>query len=350
MKLGLICGSCLWGVSCAAAQPVPASEQPPAAASAAPVPGTSVPAGSALSASAASSASLPAPPAPFPLSIDQLLRVPVSAIALGEGTRIAVLADTPYVGDARGLRPLPLPKMLLPKASEVDRLGIFFGRDNEPRIMGSRRGEKGERAIYLRHLPNGWRDGREEIGQLGGAAAGGLWGVLGSADPELVCRVNAICIIKRNSGWTTAPAGALTRLVTLQDGVLWGLEAGGISGIDAHGWTLAIAAPAWSEPQAFWATRAEAWVSSGHELFHYHAGRWQALRSPVGQATSFWGTRPDSIWVAGSAGAAHFDGQGFRPVAIAGPLRVVRGRSDSELWFGGEAGLFRALPASSGVK
>ncbi len=285
------------------------------------------------------------PATPLKLTLSQLLSVPVSAIALGEGTRIAVLADTPYVGDARGLRPLPLPAMLRPKTSEVDQLGIFFGRDNEPRIMGVRHGKKGDRAVYFRHLPNGWRDGREEIGQLGGPASGGLWGVLGSADPELVCRTNAICIIKRNSGWTSAPAGNVTRLVTLQEGVLWGLEAGGISGIDAHGWTLAIPAPAWSDPEAFWATRGEAWVNTPHELFHYREGKWQTVPSPVGRATSFWGSGPDSVWVVGSTGAAHFDGRTFHPVAIAGPLRVVRGRSDAELWFGGEAGLFRAGPA-----
>ncbi|HEY3252798.1 MAG TPA: hypothetical protein VGJ91_02585, partial [Polyangiaceae bacterium] len=165
-----------------------------------------------------------------------------------------------------------------------------------------------------------------------------------------VCRTGAICIIKRNSGWTTAPAGTLTRLVTLQDGVLWGLEAGGISGIDAHGWTLAIAAPAWSEPQAFWATRGEAWVSTAQELFHHREGKWQSVPSPVGRVTSFWGARADSLWLVGSAGAAHFDGQGFRPVALPGPLRVVRGRTDSELWFGGDAGLFRAEPARSAAR
>jgi hypothetical protein len=66
--------------------------------------------------------------------------------------------------------------------------------------------------------------------------------------------------------------------------------------------------------------------------------------SPVGSASSFWGTGPNSVWVVGSTGAAHFDGQRFQKVALAGPLRIVRGRSDAELWFGGEAGLFRAAP------
>jgi hypothetical protein len=192
-------------------------------------------------------------------------------------------------------------------------------------------------------LPNGWRDGREEIGQLGGPALGGLWGVLGSADPELVCRVNAQCVIKRSTGWTTAAAGPVERLVTLQDGVLWGLDATGISGIDAHGWALAIPAPehGWAAPRAFWATRAEAWVSSEGTLYHYLGGTWQTLRSPVGDALSFWGSRASSIWVVGNGGAAHFDGRDFRPLALTGALRVVRGRSDAEVWLGGEAGLFR---------
>src|SRR6478735_4679736 len=265
MKSGRIWGSCLWVVGCAASHQPAAVEQPRAGASDRAASVASVAPVASASPPAAPSAAPPSAPStvlPVKLSLAQVLSVPISAIALGEGTRIAVLADTPYVGDKRGLRPVPLPAMLQPKAGEVDELGIYFGRDNEPRIMGTRRGTQGERAVYLRHLASGWRDGREEIGQLGGAVPGGLWGVLGAADPELVCRAGASCIIKRSSGWTTAPAGSLKRTVTLQDGQLWGLDASGISGIDAHGWTLVIAAPAWSEPRAFWATRGQAWVST----------------------------------------------------------------------------------------
>ena len=284
-------------------------------------------------------------PAPVQLDLVQVLAVPVRALALGEGTRIAILSDEPYVGDARGLRPLPLPAALRPKPGDLEQVGIFFGRDNEPRIMGTRRSGSAEKAVYLRHLASGWRDGKEELGQLGGPALKGLWGVLGAADPELVCRSGAICIIKRNSGWTSVPAGTGARLVTLQNGVLWGLDATGISGIDAHGWSLALPAPAppaWVEPRAFWATRDEAWVSSAQESFHFHAGAWSRQPSPVAEAAAWWGTAPDSLWVVGSAGAAHFDGQAFHAVSgLAGPLSVVRGRSDAELWFGGSAGLFR---------
>ena len=42
------------------------------------------------------------PPEPEALEVSRVLTVPTRSIALGEGTRIAVLADIPYVGDARG--------------------------------------------------------------------------------------------------------------------------------------------------------------------------------------------------------------------------------------------------------
>jgi len=293
----------------------------------------------------------PAPvPAPAPaaragllnLEVVQVLSDAVSSIALGEGSRIAVLSDPPQVGDARGLRRLPLPKALRAKPGEVDDARIFFGRDNEPRIMGTRRSNSDEGPIYWRHVAAGWRDGREEIGQLGGATQGGLWGVLGNTDPELVCRAGSSCIIKRTTGWTTVPAGPAVRFVTLQDGVLWGLDATGIAGIDAHGWSLAIAAPAGAAARSFWATRAEAWLSSERELLHFQSGAWVTLASPLSEVTAWWGTRPDSVWFVGKGGVAHFDGHGLRTAAVPGALRAIQGRSDAEVWLGGDAGLFRA--------
>ena len=293
----------------------------------------------------------PSPVAPPPVTAEstatdfpvlRALAIPVSSIALGEGSRIAVLADPPYLGDARAMQAVPLPNVLRPKSGEVDDLRIFFGRDNEPRVMGTRHSGTSEMPVYWRHTSAGWRDGREEIGQLGSATRGGLWGVLGGADPELVCRAGSVCIIKRTSGWTTAPAGPAPRIVELQGGTLWGLDASGLANIDAHGWAVAIAAPAWSEPRAFWATAAEAWVATERELFRYHDGAWSNGPAPIAEPAAFWGARPDSIWLVGKGGAAHFDGHGWRRLSVAGPLGAVTGRSESELWFGGSAGLLRS--------
>ncbi|HTA90630.1 MAG TPA: hypothetical protein VK745_13665 [Polyangiaceae bacterium] len=278
---------------------------------------------------------------PLQLALRQELAVSVSSIALGDGSRIAVLADPPYIGDARGLHALPLPGSFQPRSNENAELRIFWGRDNEPRIMGTRRSSTGEIPVYLRHTSAGWRDGRDEIGQLGSATRGGLWGVLGSADPELVCRAGAVCIIKRTSGWTLAPAGPASLIVELREGTLWGLDVHGIATIDARGWSLAVPAPTWPRPEAFWAVAAEAWVVAGGELFHYLRGAWTSARAPIAKPAAFWGSRPDSIWLVGEGGVAHFDGRVWRASSSVGSLHAIAGRSDAELWFGGDTGLFR---------
>jgi len=305
-----------------------------------PAQNVAAPAPPAVSAPALVPAALASPA--LELATDQVLTVAVTSIALGEGSRIAVLADPPYLGDARGLRALPLPNGLRPKSEQRDQAQIFFGRDNEPRIMGARRSSAGEAPIYFRHTNAGWRDGREEIGQLGSATAGGLWGVLGNADPELVCRANSVCIIKRTSGWTSAPAGPNARLVELDAGTLWGLDASGLATIDAHGWSTVVTAPAWSEPRAFWATQGEAWVAAGDALYHYQARAWSKHPSPIAEVQAFWGARADSLWLVGTGGAAHYDGRDWRMLSVAGPLYAVRGRTDSDVWLGGARGLFHA--------
>jgi hypothetical protein len=280
------------------------------------------------------------------IEVEQVLSVPVTWLALGEGSRLAVLSDPPLAGDQRGLHALPLPAALHAKSGEVDDARIYFGRDNEPRIMGTRSSATGQTPIYWRHTASaGWRDGRDEIGRLGGPAASGLWGVLGAADPELVCRAGAECIIKRQSGWKTAPAGAEPRQVVLQDGVLWGLDASGISSIDAHGWALSIPAPAWAQPRAFWATAGEAWVNTETEMFRFHDGVWSTLPQPVPEATCWWGRTADSVWVVGNGGIAHFDGRAFHVRAMPGQMRVITGRANGEIWFGGSSGLFRGVVA-----
>jgi hypothetical protein len=299
------------------------------------------PAGTVAPAPAPSTKAEPELP-PLELQVERALAVSVSSVALGEGGRIAVLGDVPYLGDARGLHPLPLPPALRAKPNESDDVQIFFGRDNEPRIMGNRHADSGETSIYWRHTSNGWKDGREELGQLGASMRGALWGVLGNADPELVCRVGSLCIIKRTTGWTSAPAGSAPRRVALIEGVLWGLDQQGLANIDARGWSVVIPAPQWTKPRAFWALGGQAWVSTEQSLFHFQDSTWSELRVPVAQPAAFWGARPDSIWLVGKGGAARFDGHEWRNSTLAGPLSVVTGRGETELWFGGDAGLFHA--------
>jgi hypothetical protein len=287
------------------------------------------------------------PPVPLAVHSVQWLTVPIHSLALGTAARVAALGDEPYLGDAHGFHPLPLPPALHSKPGDTDDWRIFFGRDNEPRIMGKRRSSAGESAVYYRHTSAGWRDGREEIGQLGGTTHGGLWGVLGAVDPELVCRANAQCIIKRTSGWATAPAGPAPRSVELWGGTLWGLDASGLANVDAHGWAVVLPAPqhAWAQaPRAFWATSGQAWVAESGELFHFAGGDWSREPAPIADPAAFWAADAGSVWVVGRGGAAHFDGHGWRLLAIAGPLSAIAARADDELWFGGDAGLFQVHP------
>jgi len=99
-------------------------------------------------------------------------------------------------------------------------------------------------------------------------------------------------------------------------------------------------APEWSAPRALWATNGEARVATENDLFHFRAGAWRREPVPVVEPAAFWGLRPDSIWVVGKGGAAHIDCQSWRSLAM-GSFSAVAGRADDELWFGGDAGLFR---------
>jgi len=255
-----------------------------------------------------------------------------------------VLGDEPSVNSGKGFRELRLPPALKPRPEQTDEIEIFFGRDYEPRIMGTRHTSGGDRPVYLRHVNGAWRDGREEIGQLGSANRGDLWGELGTIDPELVCRTNAVCIIKRSSGWVTAPAGNVRRNVQLLGNNVWGLDASGISSIDAKGWKTALAAPAWQTPRAFLTLGDEAWVLSDDGLWRYSGGAWSKSSAPIAQPRAFWGLSTSAVWLVGQGGAARFDGKNWQPIAFAGPLSVVAGRAENDVWIGGDSGLFQLIP------
>jgi len=278
------------------------------------------------------------------MRFERLLAARVRSLALGDGGRVAVLADEPYLSDGKGFRELPLPVALKPKSGQADEVEIFFGRDFEPRLMGTRHTSDGDHPVYLRHVNGVWRDGREEIGQLGGANRGDLWGELGTVDPELVCRTNAVCIIKRNSGWVTAPAGSARQLVQLASGDVFGLAASGISSIDPKGWKTVIPAPAWQMPRAFWFSRDEAWVASDDGLWHFVTGTWSKSEAPIAGPRALWGLTSSSLWLVGQGGAARFDGAGWRRAALPGPFVVVSGRAENDVWIGGDSGLFHLSP------
>src|SRR4051812_13764465 len=107
MKCCIVGLAALGFVACAARPPSPGGAGPQPSVAARPrsdSPGSSVSVAAQPSSERADSA-VSVQPALVEVKFERVLSVPVTSIALGEGSRIAVLADVPYVGDARGLRP-----------------------------------------------------------------------------------------------------------------------------------------------------------------------------------------------------------------------------------------------------
>lgn len=326
-----------------------------------PPPGSATPAGSRSpkgTASAASSGSgSPAPGSkgsPLPevslLRFERELEVPIRSIGIGR-PRVAVLADEPWLKDKAGWKQVPIPPALRPKAEESDRLRIFFGRDDRPRLMGTRRRHDGtkEGFVYLRLMPEGWRQARYEIGQLGNPnVSGGLFGVLGHADPEVVCKVGAQCITKRLTGWKTVPSGPGEPLVRLCGPQAWALYPDGIAWMTDSGWQPLAGTPPWKDPTGFWAVdRRDAWVSvaSTNRIHHYDGERWNEQASPVARPRSFWASAKGDVWLVSDEGAAHFDGRGWSRVqGPDGPLSEIEGTDAGDVWVGGQSGLWHGKP------
>jgi len=71
------------------------------------------------------------------------------------------------------------------------------------------------RMVYLRFRDGAWKEERSEIGALAGDSSE-LFGVLGEVDPEVVCKVGGICLVKSRQGWkevnATIPPSAVVRV------------------------------------------------------------------------------------------------------------------------------------------
>ena len=252
--------------------------------------------------------------------------------------------------DGTTWRKLPLPANLRAPAGSTDRLQVFFGRDDRPRLMGVRRPDgatdpRTGSAVYLRWRDERWATARSEIGKLGGAPEGPLWGVLGEDDPEVACKVGDVCIIKRRTGWTTIPALEPFARGYLCSGQPYATEASRVYRLDNSAWQpLFVSAPFHAPLTGFWAQSNEVqWVSVAGEnaLYRYANSTWTRFDSPVGAPEQLWGSGPNDVWVVGRDGAGHFDGTTWLCVeGIEGPLTEVVGRKSGEVWFGGGSGLW----------
>ena len=267
---------------------------------------------------------------------------PVARVALDKPPHVAALGEkSVFVHDAKGWREEALPKAV---ASAPDaELELFYGRDYRVRLVGAHSSAEGERSVYLRSVPGGLKPAPGELGRLGNSTRGGLVAVLGTADPEVVCRPGDVCLIKRVNGWTTLKAPAELSLAAVSQGSGWVVVGNQVLRADRDWMPLEPKGP-WKEPNMLFAVGERVFVSevSPPSVYELGDGAWKAHASPVGVVSSIWGLRPEAYWIAGDSGVAYFDGREFRPVPAApkGTRRIL-GRSEAEVWFASPGGLFR---------
>lgn len=357
-------------LSCAGAAPSPeprgnsAAEPAPSAAQAG-TPTASTPIASATPelAPAASapqaSAAAAAPPVRELGVVTRSLAQPVLSLALGK-PRVAALVEvdggvTPWLLEADRWRAIPISERLGVTASDLKTARIYFGRDDKPRIMGARQVDGETRQLYLRYRGGEWKVEKAEIARLAGAPAAALFGLLGHADPEVVCKAGDQCIIKRLTGWQTMDAGPGTPRVDLQGKLAFAVYRDSVAVLDGLKWRTISGGAALADARGAWGAvvgpGAEYWISDAGpgagRLWHGSAGSWQSLPSPVSGPELLWGTDAQDVWLAGASGLAHFDGTGWSQVAGASAaLSEVFGRDD-EVWASGASGVWRLKRAAS---
>ncbi|RYZ09514.1 MAG: hypothetical protein EOO73_04250 [Myxococcales bacterium] len=273
-------------------------------------------------------------------TFERVLEKPCRALALDREPYVAALGDDAVtVMDKRGTHDEPLPDALRGAGVEV---GVFFGRDYRVRVAGTARGPSGDEVRYYRSLPGGLRPALDELGPLGARGAPGLVALLGTADPEIVCRTGLSCLIKTIRGWAKASAPPGLERVGLSLGSGWAVAGQSFFHLKKDWQPLAAVGP--------WKKADDAFVRGEHvcvvergasKLHHYDGAAWRSTTAPVAGPRSVWGTA-DSMWVAGDGGAAYLAGEAFQKVSSVTRVAQVLGRSAEDVWLCTETGVYRS--------
>lgn len=265
------------------------------------------------------------------------------ALALDQEPYVASLGDDAVtVTDKRGTHQEKLPDALQGVGQS---LGIFFGRDYRVRIAGTAHTQTGDEVRYYRSLPRGLTPALDELGPLGARGAPALIALLGTTDPEIVCRVGQSCLLKTVRGWAKASAPP-------------GLERVGLS-LGEHGWAIAGKTffnllKDWAPLPAPgpWQKATDGFVRGDHacvvehdtsKLHHFDGSAWRSSASPVTGPRSIWGST-DSLWIAGDGGAATLVGDTFQKVKDVTAVNQVLGRNAADIWLCTDAGVYHSTP------
>jgi hypothetical protein len=273
---------------------------------------------------------------------ERVLERACRALALDREPYVAALGeDAVTVLDKRGQHDEKLPDAL--RGSGLA-LGVFFGRDYRVRVAGTAVTPSGNEVRYYRSLPGGLKSALDELGPLGARGGPGLAALLGTADPEIVCRFGQSCLIKRISGWSKASAPNGLERVGLSLGTGWALAGTSLFTLDKDWSPLAAPGPWRKADDAFVRGEHACVVERGVSRLHHFDGRaWHSSPSPIPGPRSLWGSA-DSFWVAGDGGAATLQGEAFEKVEGVGSIAQVIGRSGRDVWLCGANGVFRSRP------
>jgi hypothetical protein len=292
-----------------------------------------------------------AAPAVKLLTWSRELEVSASMLALGK-KRIAVLESGASAGRYRGVRmrdlaegaewsDLKLPERLLPTRAQREHLEVFFGRDDRPRLMGTRYEGEAATPRYYRYK-DGWRDRTGEIARLEGGT-GTLFGILGHDDPEVVCKLGEHCIIKRVTGWTNVAVPLVEHHVEIAGGNAFAVAPDSALRVDLgdKAWRSISRDVPWQEPLGLWPfADGTLWVADGSWLHHWDGQRWRTVDSPLPGARALWGRAANDVWLAAAGGVGHFDGEEWsRLVEPTGDFAHVIGTSDA-VWVAGASGVW----------
>lgn len=283
------------------------------------------------------------PAAALPV-LERVLDTPCRALALDREPYVAALGnDAVTVLDKRGTHQEALPDALRGAGVSV---GVFFGRDYRVRVAGTARTPKGDEVRYYRSLPGGLKPALDELGPLGKRGGPGLVALLGTADPEIVCRPGESCLIKRVSGWAKASAPAGLSRVGLSLGQGWGIAGTSLFRLGKD-WQAISAPGPWQKADDAFLRGADACVleHDTSRLHHFDGTAWHSSAAPIAGPRSVWGN-DEALWIAGDGGAATFDAGAFRKLDGVGRVAQVLGRDPGDVWLCGSEGVFRARAAA----
>lgn len=239
-----------------------------------------------------------------------------------------------------------LPELDAPKNELHYRL--FFGRDNQPRLMGYEGGGE-PRSFYRRFKGGRFQTEPSELGPLG-SASGALYGVLGFADPEVVCKPREVCLVKRLSGWNRVPAHEAPVPIFLGRGDAWAFVDHSLEHLEPKGFRPFSPPQRFEHPSALWADEhGLPWVLDEGALLRVtkEAG-WTRIEVPLTSPVALAGSSSGDVWVAGESGAALFDGSGFACVRELSSAFSGITRAGEDLWFWGASGAFRLRKIARG--